>query len=229
MENRFKVFTENTCDIFNHDIELCEETNSRNMYISGIGLQANIKNQNGRIYPQQVLYEAVDNHVNKFFNLGRCCGELKHPKKDSHELNEDRISHRFTEVKKDGDNVFLKALVLNTEKGKQLKNLIEGGIKMGFSSRALGQVKQSNGVNIVQPGLNIVSLADAVYNNSAPDALIDAIYENKEFIYENGKIVEVDLSEDIDNYKKLIEKTTKKDRAEVFEKIITDYFKKIKF
>lgn len=227
--DKYKIFIDPICESVNHETVLEEETGIKNMHLQGIGLQADVKNKNGRIYPRQVLYEAVDRHVNNNFSLGRCCGELKHPKTNSHELNEDRIGVRFTDIVKEDNNVKLKALVLNTTCGKQIKNLIEGGITMGFSSRALGQVKQSNGVNVVQPGLNIVSLSDVVYNNSAPDAMISAIYESKEFIYQNGDLIEKDLSEDIDIYKKLIEKTTKKDRAEVFGKIICDYFNKIKF
>lgn len=221
------VFTQQL-DEFNFEYELNESTGMKQMYISGIGLQAGVKNRNSRIYPEPVLDSAVMNHVSTFFKLGRCCGELKHPNTNSFEIDEDRISHRFTDIKKDDLNWNLKALVLGTTTGLQLRNLIEGGIKMGFSSRCIGSVKQSEGVEIVQPGLKIVSLADAVFSNSAPDAIVDAIYEKKEWIYENGTLVERDLSENIDEYTKLIKNTPKNERSKVFAKIFTDYVKSIK-
>lgn len=220
----YKVFVQPIHENIKSDIQLDEETGTEQIFIEGVGLQANIKNKNGRTYPDAVLDEAINQHVKDFFSLGRCCGELKHPKTNAHELDENRISHRFTQIdREDQNNWRLKALLLPTTTGTQLKNLINGGITMGFSSRCLGQMKN----NVVQSGLKIVSLSDVVLNNSAPDALVSAIYENKEWVYENGVLIEKDLSEEIDTYKKMISKTTKNDRSKIFEKIILDYFKTI--
>ena len=223
-----KLLTESQLDNIKYDTEICEKTNSKKMYVTGVTLQGNIKNRNGRIYPNDVLDDAVLKHVQEAKDLGMTLeGELKHPEKSSHEVNEDRISHRFVEVNKDGDNWITKALILETDQGKQVRNLIEGGVKLGISSRCIGSIKSSNGVDVVQPGLKVITMGDIIRRPSAPDALIDAIYEKKEYVYENGVLVEKDLSEDLDSYKKLIDKTNKKDRAVVFEKIILDYFNKI--
>ena len=229
MSLKLELLSENVCTETIVETEINEKTNEKKLYLTGIGLQSNITNKNQRVYPESVLYEAVDKHVNEMMPLGRCAGELEHPKTNSNDINLDRISHRFTEVKKDSGNIYLKALVLDTRCGKQLTNIAEGGIVVGFSSRALGNIKTSNGQNVVQPGLKIVSLSDAVFNQSAQDAFASSIYENKEWIYQNGVLVEKDLSEELDEYKKLISETTKKDRSVVFANIITDYFKKIKF
>ena len=226
---KLKLLTESEFDTIKYTEELCEKTNSKNVYIEGITLQGNVKNRNNRIYPSEILDEAVTTYINTINEMQTTMeGELKHPKENAHEINEDRISHRFVEVKKDGENWRTKALILNTPQGQQIKNLLEGGVKLGISSRMLGQVKPQNGVNYVQKGLKVVTLGDVVKSPSAPDAMIDAIYENKEYIFQNGLIVEKDLSEDLDNYKKLINTTKKEDRAKIFESIFNDYLKKIK-
>lgn len=228
MKQTFKLLSESICPETKVETEINEDTKEKKLYLSGIGLQANIKNKNQRIYPESILYEAVDKHVSELMHLGRCAGELEHPNTNNHDINLDRISHKFVDIKKDNGNVYLKAQVLNTICGKQLRNIVEGDIVIGFSSRCLGQLKLSNGENVVQPGLKIISLSDAVFNQSAQDAFANAIYENKEWIYENGVLVEKDIEEELDEYKKMISKTTKKDRAIVFEKIVQDYFNLIK-
>ena len=225
----FKLLTEQICLEAKVETVLDEATKEKKMYLSGIGLQANLLNKNNRIYPKEILFEAVDKHINEMMSLGRCVGELEHPKVNSHDINLDRISHKFTDVQKDGDNIYLKALVLNTTCGQQLKNIIEGDIVVGFSSRCLGGTKQSNNTNVVQPGLKIVSLSDCVFNQSAYDAFANAIYEHKtEWIYENGVLVEKDLTKNIENYRDLINKTTKQERSKIFAEIFIDYLKKIK-
>jgi len=228
MNQRFKLLSESVCEEVKVETVLNEETNEKKMFLCGIGLQANTRNKNQRIYPEAVLYEAVDRHVSEMMPLGRCAGELEHPSTGSHDINLDRISHKFVDVQKDNGNIFLKAQVLNTTCGIQLQNIVEGGVTIGFSSRSLGSIKNVAGENIVQPGLRIVSLADSVFNQSAHDAIANAIYENKEWVYENGVLVEKDIEPELDTYKQMIEKTTKADRAKVFEQIVLDYFKIIK-
>jgi len=226
---KYKLLTETEFERIDYKSELCEQTNSKKMYIEGITLQGNVKNRNNRIYPSNILGEALNNYVNETKRIGMTMeGCLDHPEKNAHSINMKEISHRFVAIERDGDNWRTKALILDTPNGKIVKNLIEGGTKLGISSRMLGQVKSdSNGIDIVQEGLRVVTPGDIVYRPSAPNALIDAIYENKEYVYENGNLIEKDLSEDLDAYKKMIKETTKKDRSIVFEKIILDYFKKI--
>lgn len=222
----YKIFAQPIIENVEVLYETDSTTNKRTMYLQGIGLQSDIKNKNTRIYEERVLDESVNKYLSENIEQRRV-GELKHPKNDAHTIDEDRISHLFTEIEKNGKNWWLKGKVLPTTCGEQLRNLVEGGIQMGWSSRCLGTIKEKNGINYVQPGLKIVSLSDAVMTNSAPDALVDAIYENCEFILENGKLVQKDLSEDIDNYQKLIKNSTKENRAKIFESIILDYFDKI--
>ncbi len=215
-----------TLNIFEEVVDLEEGGKAKNMYIEGITLVSETKNKNNRVYPKSVLGEAVKKHVSEFMNESRAVGELNHPDTKSSEINPDRISHRFVSVKEDDNNFITKALVLDTTHGTQVKNLIKGGVKLGISSRGFGDVKESDGAKVVQ-SLYLVSLGDIVTNPSAPHAFINAVMENAEFIWENGNIVQKDLSEEIDEYKMAIEKASQKEIDEVGIKIFKEYLAKI--
>lgn len=208
-------------------VELAEGAKRKDMYIEGVTLQSEVKNKNGRVYPKSILGEAINKHVTEFMKYGRAVGELNHPDTKSSEINPDRISHRFTEVREDNNNFVTKALVLNTTHGTQVRNLIEGGVKLGISSRGFGDVKESGGARVVQ-SLYLVSLGDIVTNPSAPNAFVNAVMEKTEWLWENGILVSKDLSEEIDEYKEALEKSTQKDRDEVAIALFKDYLSKIK-
>lgn len=203
-------------------VELAEGKKRKDMYIEGVTLQSEIKNKNGRVYPKTVLGEAINKHVTDFMKYGRACGELNHPEAKSSEINPDRISHRFTEVREENNNFVTKALVLNTTHGTQVKNLIEGGVQLGISSRGFGDVKESGNAKVVQ-SLYLVSLGDIVTNPSAPHAFVNAVFESAEWLWENGVLVGKDLSEDIDYYQAALEKSTQKDRDEVAIALFKEY------
>ncbi len=215
-----------TLNIFEETVDLEEGGKSKNMYIEGITLVSETKNKNNRVYPKTVLGEAIKNHVSEFMNESRAVGELNHPDTKSSEINPDRISHRFVSVKEDDNNFITKALVLDTTHGTQVKNLIKGGVKLGISSRGFGDVKESDGAKVVQ-SLYLVSLGDIVTNPSAPHAFINAVMEKAEWIWENGEIVQKDLSEEIDEYKMAIEKASQNEIDEVGIKIFKEYLAKI--
>jgi hypothetical protein len=207
-------------------VELDEGKKRRDMYIEGVTLQSEIKNKNGRVYPKPILGEAINKHVNEMMKYGRAVGELNHPETKSSEINPDRISHRFTEVREDSNNFVTKALVLNTNHGQQVKNLIEGGVQLGISSRGFGDVKESGSAKVVQ-SLFLVSLGDIVTNPSAPHAFVNAVFESAEWVWQNGILVGKDLSENIDGYKDALEKSTQKDRDEVAINLFKEYFAEI--
>ena len=208
-------------------VELAEGAKRKDMYIEGVTLQSEVKNKNGRVYPKSILGEAINKHVTEFMKYGRAVGELNHPDTKSSEINPDRISHRFTEVREDNNNFVTKALVLNTTHGTQVRNLIQGGVKLGISSRGFGDVKESGGARVVE-SLYLVSLGDIVTNPSAPNAFVNAVMEKTEWLWENGILVSKDLSEEIDEYKEALEKSTQKERDEVAIALFKDYLSKIK-
>lgn len=223
-----KILCELTEDIqITEDIvQLGEGKTRKDMYIEGITLQSEVKNKNNRVYPKKVLGEAIDKHIEEFMKVGRAVGELNHPTEKASEINPDRISHRFVEVKEDNNNFHTKALVLNTNHGTQVKNLLSGGVKMGISSRGFGDVKESGGSRVVQ-SLYLVSLGDIVTNPSAPHAFVNAVMEKTEWIWENGVLIGKDLSEELDGYRDVLEKSTQADRDEVAINVFKQYLSAI--
>ena len=155
-------------------------------------MQADIKNQNGRIYPHEVLKKEVSNFNRRYVAEGRALGELGHPMGPI--INLDRVSHVIKELYEDGKNFIGKAKVMDTPNGKIVKNLISEGVKLGVSSRGMGSVKTNkSGVNEVQKDF-VLSTVDIVADPSAPDAFVDGIMEGKEWVWENGLIKEKDIN-----------------------------------
>jgi hypothetical protein len=161
------------------DVELVTESTSAGKkfhYIHGIFAQADVVNGNKRVYPEKVLDESMNGYISDFVSKSRAVGCLTHPSTTSIDL--DRVSHLITEMRKDGKNYVGKARILNTPTGKIVQALLEGGVKLGVSTRADGKViTNSRGLNEVAPGLGMKAI-DIVYNPSAPDALVDSIMES---------------------------------------------------
>lgn len=170
------VLTESTFDEVSVITE-STESGQKFRYISGIFAQAGVVNKNKRIYPEQVLDESMGNYITEYVSKSRAVGELIHPSSTTIDLN--RISHLITECRKDGKNYVGKARILNTPTGKIAQALLEGGVKLGVSTRADGSVKlNSQGINEVASGLSMKAI-DIVFNPSAPDALVDSIMESE--------------------------------------------------
>jgi hypothetical protein len=146
----------------------------KNTFLEGIFMQAENKNKNGRVYTREVLTQAVDRFVNEQVLTGRAVGELNHP--DGPSINLDKVSHRITELKWDGNNVFGKALILDTPMGKIVKGLVEGGVQLGVSSRGMGSLDYKNGANYVKDDF-MLNTIDIVQDPSAPNAFVNGIME----------------------------------------------------
>lgn len=169
-------------------------------FIKGVFLQSEIKNKNGRIYPRSILEREVNRYVRECVMEKKALGELGHPAGPG--LNLDRVSHIITELKQEGNNFYGTAKIMDTPFGKIAKNFIEEGVKFGVSSRGVGTLRNMNGVNVVQEDYKICVGADLVADPSAPDAWVQGLMENKEWVYENGMWKEsalVEAKEEIDN------------------------------
>lgn len=152
-------------------------------FIEGIFLQSNIKNRNGRMYPEGTMDGEVGRYMKEYVEKNRAYGELGHP--DTPSINLDRVSHLITSLRKDGTNYIGKAKILDTPMGKIAKGLLDGGANLGVSSRALGTIKRDpNGLQIVQDDFRLSTAADIVADPSAPDAFVRGIMENAEWIYD---------------------------------------------
>jgi hypothetical protein len=213
---------------FTEDLEVFSEgKDSPSLFIRGITLQSDLINKNGRLYPDDVMSEAIDKHRKEFLESGRAMGELNHPDTNTARIDLKNVSHKFVEVKKEGNNYITKAKILEgTPNGDIVKNLLKNEVKLGISSRGLGNLKESEGKNVVQK-FHIISLGDIVADPSAPDAFVQGVMEDKEWVIENGVLVGKNLEQDVDEYKKIINEAKSKDIQKVTGEIILDYFKKL--
>jgi hypothetical protein len=163
-------------------------------FIEGVFLQSELKNRNGRMYPESVMDKEVGRYIKEYVEKNRAYGELGHP--DTPSINLDRVSHMITSLQKEGTNYIGRAKILDTPMGKIAKGLLDGGANLGVSSRALGSLKVNNeGVSIVQDDFMLSTAADIVADPSAPDAYVRGIMEGKEWVFVNGHFVERDIEE----------------------------------
>jgi len=200
---------------------------SKKWYMTGVAIKMNWKNGNGRSYPDKPMMEQLDLYIEENMDGGRCVGELKHPKdkSDQLEIDPERISHRFTELVREGNDIHQKAVIIEGNKcGDVVINLMKNGVTLGLSSRALASLEKKK--NYIETNCRkIITPGDIVWNPSAGnDAFIEGVLENKEWIYENGVIVESKNFEFVvDNAKSEFKKMTSKTKDIVLEKVIGDY------
>ena len=189
----------NTVKLFSEAVEEVEyiteakENGGKNYKIQGIFLQADIKNRNGRVYPMEVLEKEVARYNKKFINENRAYGELGHPEGPT--VNLERVSHMVTELYPDGKNFIGEAKIMETPMGKIVKNIMNEGGKLGVSSRGMGSLNQKNGANYVRDDFYLATAADIVADPSAPNAFVEGIMEGKEWVWNNGALIEAELVE----------------------------------
>ena len=188
-----------TVKLFSEAIEdveyICEEKESgkKNYKIRGVFMQADVKNRNGRVYPMEVLQKEVTKYNKNFIQQKRAFGELGHP--DGPTVNLERVSHMITSLAPDGKNFIGEAKILETPMGKIVKNLMDEGAKLGVSSRGMGSLNQKNGANYVRDDFYLATAADIVADPSAPNAFVEGIMEGKEWVWNNGALIEAELVE----------------------------------
>ena len=157
----------------------------KKLYIEGVFLQGNLKNRNGRMYPVDTLAKEVGRYNESFVAKGRALGELGHP--DGPTVNLDRVSHKITSLRQEGNNFIGKAQLLETPMGKIAKSLIAEGVTLGVSSRGIGTLKEDrDGIKVVGEDFQLATAADIVADPSAPDAFVNGIMEGKEWVWEGG-------------------------------------------
>lgn len=172
---------------------------SKSYVIEGVFMQADKKNRNGRVYEKSILEGAVNKYVTEQVKTGRAVGELNHP--DGPTINLDKVSHKITELKFEGSDVIGKASILNTPMGKIVEGLLEGGVKLGVSSRGMGTLVNKQGASHVGKDF-MLSTVDIVQDPSAPEAFVNGIMEGVEWIWDNGvlkpqeiEIIETEIKE----------------------------------
>jgi len=170
------------------DIEVVTEAlegGGKNHFIEGVFAQAEQRNRNGRIYPRGVMERAVDKYVNEQVLTKRAVGELNHP--DGPTVNLDKVSHIIEALDWQKDDVVGKARILDTPNGKIVKGLLEGGVRLGVSTRGMGSLEEKSGVMYVKDDF-LLSTVDIVQDPSAPNAFVNGIMEGVEWVWNNGII-----------------------------------------
>lgn len=176
-----KLITEHVDDV--QFITEAKADGSKKYVIEGVFMQANKPNRNGRMYPREILESAVNKYVTEQVSKGRAVGELNHPEGPT--INLDKVSHKITELKWDGNNVVGKATILDTPMGLIVQGLLEGEVQMGVSSRGMGSLANKGGVNVVNNDF-MLNAVDIVQDPSAPEAFVNGVMEGVEWILENG-------------------------------------------
>ena len=170
-----------------------KENGKKDYKIRGIFMQSDIKNRNGRVYPQEVLAKEVAKYNKNFISQNRAFGELGHP--DGPTVNLERVSHMITKMNPDGKNFVGEAKIMDTPMGKIVKNLMDEGGKLGVSSRGMGSLENRNGVNYVKDDFYLATAGDIVADPSAPNAFVEGIMEGKEWVWNNGALLESEVAE----------------------------------
>jgi hypothetical protein len=145
------------------------------MILSGIMQMTETQNGNGRVYQHQTMVREVKNYQ-KLIKENRALGELDHP--DDSVINLKNASHMVTAMWMEGKNVMGKIKVLETPSGKILKELVNGGVTVGVSSRGMGSVTEANGKTIVEDDFQLICF-DMVSEPSTPGAFM--MREAKEY------------------------------------------------
>lgn len=162
---------------------VCESSeDSKNLFLKGVFMQADIQNRNKRIYPLHEMCRAVASANKMIQENGGIFGEADHP--NSLNINIDRISHVITELYMDGSNAIGKAKILDTPMGKIVKEISKTGVKYGVSSRGTGQVNEDGIVENFQ-----IVTVDVVVHPSAMGATPSSIYENLQTYRKSEKII----------------------------------------
>ena len=189
----------------------------KKLYIEGVFLQSEIKNRNGRMYPFSVLEKEVERYNEEYVKTSRALGELGHP--DGPTVNLDRVSHRITSLRAEGNNFIGKAQILNTPNGNIAKALLEEGVKLGVSSRGMGSIDKREDCGVVMDDFMLATAADIVADPSAPDAFVNGIMEGKEWAWDNGILKETQVAK----YQRYMDDATRQNLEERTLRVFNDF------
>ena len=175
-------------DQFEYVVEESNRNAPSTLFIKGPYMMAEGVNKNKRMYPIDELRKEVQRYNEEMVIPGRAMGELNHP--TSADVDLERACHMVTELYEDNNVFYGKSKVLSTPCGMIVRSLINDGVKVGMSSRALGTLEEGTNHNVVR-NLKLVAV-DCVADPSFPKAFVNGILESKQWVVaENGKYEEV--------------------------------------
>ena len=162
-----------------------KEGGGKSYSIEGVFMQAEQKNRNGRIYPKPIMEKALGKYNTEQVSKGRAVGELNHPEGPT--VNLDKVSHKIESLDWKGNDVVGKATILETPMGQIVKGLLDGGVRLGVSTRGMGSL-QNNGNAMVVKDDFILNAVDIVQAASAPSVFVNGVMEGVEWVWNNGII-----------------------------------------
>ena len=194
--------------------EQVNKDSAKSLFIKGPYMMAEGVNRNKRFYPRDELEREVASYNENFVKPGRAMGELNHP--SSADVDLEIACHMVTELTQDGNVFYGKSKVLTTPCGQIVRSLVNDGVKVGMSSRALGTLEESSEYNTVR-NMKLVAI-DCVADPSYPKAFVNGILESKQWVLaEDGKYEEI-----YDKFEKSIAKLPKKEVEKyLLERIMT--------
>ena len=197
-----------------------EDNGPPRYFIEGVFMQGNVKNRNGRVYPVEMLEEKVTNYIEGYVNANRAFGELGHPSTPT--VDGKNVCMRIVELSRNGNDFVGKAQISKTPNGAIVEGLLSDGGRLGVSSRGLGSLKSVSGVQEVQNDYFIAAV-DVVLDPSAPDAFVNALMEDVDWIYANDTWI----PSYIDRARKTIKKTPKSNLEEVGIRLMENFFNRL--
>lgn len=203
---------------------ILEEKNSKEpgkLYIQGPYMMCETVNKNQRIYSKDDMAREVGRYVKEMVSSQRAMGELNHP--TSAEVNLERACHLVTNLKMEDNYVMGKSQVLSTPMGKIVRSLINDGVRVGMSSRALGKLNEENGgVNRVTD-MRLVAI-DCVADPSCPTAFVNGILESKQFVLKDDG----NLEEIYERFEKAIKNLPSREINTYLKEQVLNFFKFLK-
>jgi hypothetical protein len=207
---------------FEYILEEKDRNSPATLYIKGPYMMAENYNRNNRLYRLEEMVSEVKRYTSEMIKTNRALGTLNH--ESSAEVNLDRVCHIVTEMSQDGNVFHGKSKVLSTPCGNIVRALINDGVKVGMSSRALGQLQEGTGGKNIVKDFRLISI-DCVADPSFPKAFVNGILESKQWVLgESGQFEEVYA-----DFEDKISKLPKKQVEEYLKESILDFLNKIKF
>ena len=207
---------------FEYIVEEGNTKDKQNFFIKGPYMMAEGVNRNKRIYPLEEMQREVKRYENLMVKTGRAMGELNHP--TTADVDLERACHLVTELSQDGNVFYGKSKVLSTPTGMIVRSLINDGVRVGMSSRALGQLipeHGNDGVNRVKD-FKLVAI-DCVADPSFPKAFVNGILESKQYVVNQyGQFEEA-----YENFEKAISTLPKKGTDQFLRETMLKFIKSL--
>ena len=182
-----------TMNNISSSMQIVESSNPKEIRLTGVFGVAGVKNNNNRIYDKQ-NYGMMVESLQKVIATEGCLGELEHP--NSMNINLNNVSHKIESIEMNEDGTVTGTIVLiDTDKGRNAKAIIEAGVPLYISSRAAGSIDESGHVTLTSlktydlvgtPGFSQAKL------NLSENQTFESLNESCCIIYESDDLLDGD-------------------------------------